>query len=230
LHLRGYRERQTAAPLKENLAAAVLLACEWPEISAQGGALLDPFCGSGTLVLEAAMMSLDYAPGMLRNYWGFQKWLGHEEAVWNELMKEALDRKKRPQGASTRLKWIGSDEDYSSLKLAERGSEALGIRSLIHWERRELIKVEPPRTLGRADPRGLCVMNPPYGERIGVATQIPALYREIGDFLKKQLPGWRAGILTGSPEGMKSIGLKPTRRIPMWNGPIECRLLTYALF
>lgn len=222
LHRRGYRTEAGEAPLKENLAAAILLRAEWPGIGQQGGALIDLMCGSGTLLIEGALMAADSAPGFTRDYFGFLYWLGHDAAAWETLLAEARERR---EAGMARLPVIhGYDRDARAIRTARANAERAGLGAHIHFERRELAQCAP-----EAAPTGLVVVNPPYGERLGEAGELPALYRELGDRLKQHFTGWRAAVFTGNPELGRSMGLRAKRFHTLFNGSIECRLLHFDI-
>lgn len=220
LHRRAYRARGVAAPLKENLAAAVLLRCGWPTI-AQAGEFVDPMCGSGTLVIEAALMALDIAPGLLRSYFGFIGWRGHDRALWQSLIDEA--RARREASASKRIVLRGYDSDPAAVRAAVENSERARLRGFVHFERRDLQQLVKDSTA----PTGLLATNPPYGERIGEQTQLQALYEVLGQKLREHFFGWKAAVLTGDPPLAKSIGIDARRSHTLFNGRIECRLLRF---
>lgn len=219
LHRRGYRREGTAAPLKENLAAAILLRAGWPEIAAAGGALLDPMCGSGTLVIEGALIAADIAPGWLRERFGFMGWLQHDPDSWRELRAEAEAR--RAAGLSRLGALRGYDQNPSAIRVALEDLERAGLAGRAHFERRELADCWP----GRAEDRGLVVVNPPYGERLGESSELPALYARLGSVLRERFQGWQAAVFTGNPELGKQMGLRAHRLHRLYNGPIECVLL-----
>jgi len=222
LHRRAYRARGVAAPLKENLAAAVLLRSGWPAI-AESGDFVDPMCGSGTLVIEAAMMALDIAPGLLRSYFGFSGWRGHDRELWQRLLDEA--RARREATAAKRIVLRGYDSDAAAVRAAIENSERAKLRGFVHFERRELAQLV--RESERAT--GLLVTNPPYGERIGDQERLQALYQLLGERLRESFQGWRAAILTGNPPLAKAIGIHATRSHTLFNGRIECRLLRFEI-
>ncbi|MCH8505605.1 MAG: bifunctional 23S rRNA (guanine(2069)-N(7))-methyltransferase RlmK/23S rRNA (guanine(2445)-N(2))-methyltransferase RlmL [Ectothiorhodospiraceae bacterium] len=215
LHRRGYREPGVAAPLKENLAAAVLLRAGWPEIAAAGGALVDPMCGSGTLLIESAWLAGDVAPGLLRTYFGFLGWAGHDDALWKQLVDEALDRQEAGTGRIPPI--VGYDRDAVAVRTALANVRRAGLTGTVHVERRELADAEPPPSRGP----GLVAVNPPYGERLGADRSLLPLYARLGETLKQRFGGWQAVMLTGAD---LEIGLKPERRWTVFNGPIQCRL------
>jgi 23S rRNA (guanine2445-N2)-methyltransferase / 23S rRNA (guanine2069-N7)-methyltransferase len=218
LHRRAYRARGVAAPLKENLAAVILLRSGWPAIAEAGGALLDPMCGSGTLLLEGALMALDIAPGSLRSYFGFIGWAGHDRELWTKLLDEA--RERRAAKANARLVVRGFDRDAGAVRAALENIERARLRGVIHIERREL--QELTNEFGSF---GLIVTNPPYGERIGDQTQLQALYATLGEKLREHFEGWKAAVFTGNPPLAKAIGINARRAHTLFNGKIECRLL-----
>ena len=222
LHRRGYRLAGAIAPLKENLAAAMLLRARWPELAAAGGSLLDPMCGSGTLPIEAALMAADAAPGLDREYFGFIGWRGHQPEVWQRLVAEA--RQRRQTGLSKLPTIIGYDVDREAVAAAIGNLERAGLRGYIHIERRSVDQVQSPNAMP-----GLVVVNPPYGERLGERESLQPLYRELAELLKSQFAGWRAAVLTGNPELAKSMGIRARRFNVLFNGPIECRLLHFDL-
>ena len=219
LHRRGYREQGLGAPLKENLAAAMLLRAGWPEMAARGGALLDPMCGSGTLPIEAALMAADIAPGLLRRHWGFLHWKQHDEALWNRLLSEAHVR--REKGLAQLPVIVGCDQSAPAVRSAQTNAARAGLQGRVRFEQRELSQAAPVS----AAVNGLVVANPPYGERLGRDSDLPRLYRLLGDTLKQRFTGWQAAILTGTPELGKRLGLRARKIYSLFNGAIECKLL-----
>lgn len=218
LHRRGYREAGNIAPLKEHLAAAMLLRADWPAIAAAGGGLVDPMCGSGTLVIEAALMASDSAPGLLRTHWGFLRWPGHDDGAWKALIDEAIERQ---EAGLTRLPpMTGSDHDPAVIRIARANARRAGLEKYVRFECQDLDQARPVTTTG------LLITNPPYGERLGQDQQILPLYLKLAATLRQHFPRWRAVILNGA--GIE-IGLKPERSWPMRNGPIECRLDRFEL-
>lgn len=222
-HRRGQRLWRGTAPLKENVAAAMLLLAEWPQRAVAGEPLLDPLCGAGTVLLEAALMAADVAPGWRREYFGCTGWAGHDPALWARLRAEAATRDERGR---RRLPPIhGSDADARVVRAAAANLARAGFTDRIHVEHRPLAAAQPIAGRSGSVERGLVVTNPPYGERLGDATELGPLYAELGDVLRRRFPGWTAYVLTGAPELAKRIGLRPTRRSVLYNGAIECRLL-----
>ncbi|MBI3570118.1 MAG: 23S rRNA (guanine(2445)-N(2))/(guanine(2069)-N(7))-methyltransferase, partial [Gammaproteobacteria bacterium] len=199
LHRRGYRAQTVEAPLKENLAAAILMRANWPAIAKQGGMLVDLMCGSGTLPIEGAMIAADIAPGLARVYFGFLRWKRHDAAVWSGLLEEAHQR--RETGLQKLPPIHGYDHDPLAIRAARDNIKRAGLGNLIVAQQRELTACTPEEA-----PTGLVVANPPYGERLGPSSELPALYAELGTQLKKCFPGWRAAVFTGNPELGKSMG------------------------
>ena len=225
LHRRAYRADKGAAPLKENVAAAVLLRADWPRFAAEGRPLLDPMCGSGTLLIEAAMMAADQAPALQRDYFGLLGWLGHDRDTWKALRVEAGERAR--EGAQRLSTIQGSDVDGKVLKTARLNAANAGFKDHIHFQRRHIADVEPPA--GRGWP-GLLVTNAPYGERLGTLDSAMKLHKELGEVLVDRFGGWQASILTGSQELGKELGLSADKVYNLFNGRLECILLNIRVF
>jgi 23S rRNA (guanine2445-N2)-methyltransferase / 23S rRNA (guanine2069-N7)-methyltransferase len=221
LHRRGYRSEGGRAPLKENVAAAVLLRAGWPQIAAQGGTLLDPMCGSGTFLTEGALIAADAAPALDREYFGFLGWHGHDAALWARLRAEALARRA---ARAARRCILGSDIDSEVVRMAIANSAHAGVADWLHVEKRALGDVSRPQ-----GETGLIVANPPYGERIGAESGLPELYAELGSILRDRFQGWQAAILTGNPPLARNLGIYAKRTHRVFNGTIECRLLRFDL-
>ena len=222
LHRRGYRTQAGEAPLKENLAAAILLRANWPAIASQGGALLDLMCGSGTLLIEGAFIAGDIAPGLTRDYFGFLNWKQHDAGAWDGLLAEA--RTRREAGLERLPPIRGYDHDARAVRMARDNLTYAGLANHIVVERRALSACAPEDVTP-----GLVVVNPPYGERLGEAAELPALYAELGKQLTNCFSGWRAAVFTGNPELGKFMGLRARRMHTLWNGAIECRLLHFEI-
>ncbi len=221
LHRRGYRLAGGSAPLKENLAAAILLRAGWPEIAKKGGMLMDPMCGSGTLLIEAALMAGDIAPGLAREYFGFLGWKQHQPAIWQTLMREADQR--CAQGEAGIPDMVGYDQDANAVAIAFENIERAGMLGKIHVEKRELADFVP-----KSDTEtGLVVTNPPYGERLGEEEELQPLYTLLGERLKQGFTGWRAAVFTGNPDLGKQMGLRANNYYSLFNGPIPCKLLLF---
>jgi len=221
LHRRGYRLEGGRAPLKENVAAAVLLRAGWPDMAERGGVLLDPMCGSGTLLTEGAMIAADAAPALGREYFGFCGWRGHDAELWARLHAQAVTRRR---ARVARRCIFGSDADADAVRTALANGEHAGVADWLHVEKRNLRDVVRP-----AGEPGLIVTNPPYGERLGAESKLPALYSQLGSILRDEFQGWQAAILTGNPPLARNLGIYARRTHRFFNGAIECRLLRFEL-
>lgn len=226
LHRRGYRARGVAAPLKENLAAAILLRAGWPALSASGATLVDPMCGSGTLVIEAVLMACDIAPGWLRAasqvHWGMTQWRGHDAQLWQRLLDEVSER--AAAGKQGRMVLRGYDQDAFAVRASLENAERAGLRGLVHFEKRALEDLKQ-----EAEATGLLVCNPPYGERIGDQQNLKGLYALLGAKLREEFIGWKAAIFTGNPPLAKELGINAKRSHTLYNGALECRLLRFEI-
>jgi 23S rRNA (guanine2445-N2)-methyltransferase / 23S rRNA (guanine2069-N7)-methyltransferase len=221
LHRRGYRIDGGRAPLKENVAAAVLLRAGWPAVNAAGGLLVDPLCGSGTFLTEAAMIAADAAPAQRREYFGFSGWRGHDAALWDRMREEARERRA---ARIPRRCILGSDVDPDAVRMSIENAAHAGVADWIHVEKRALGEVTRPNS-----EVGLVVTNPPYGERIGAESGLSELYSELGRTLREQFKGWQAAVLTGNPPLARNLGVYAKRTHRVYNGTIECRLLRFDL-
>ena len=221
LHRRGWRGAGVAAPLKENLAATLLLRCGWPAIAAAGGDFVDPMCGSGTLPVEAALIAADRAPGLTRDYFGFLGWAGHDAALWAGLRAAAVERAAASAWAKGRI--FGSDHDARAIEAARAAALAAGVGELVSLDVQPLARVRAPSTAG------LVLVNPPYGERLGEVESLRLLYAELGVVLRERFSGWHAGLLTGNPALGREIKLEARRTHRLFNGPIEVRLLRFEV-
>lgn len=213
LHQRGYRLKAGSAPLKENVAAALLVRAKWPELAAQGYALHDPFCGSGTLVIEAAMMAAHIAPGLLRHDQSVQYWAQHQSALWEKLRHQALEQVK-----PVSMVFRGSDVDPKAVTVARANAERAGVAPLVRFE---TLSVKESTA---DNDRGLVVCNPPYGERLGETTQLVPVYQQLGRTLHTHYSGWKAAVLTSNPVLAKAMGLRASKQYTLYNGPLECKL------
>lgn len=220
LHRRGYRSESGEAPLKENLAAALLMMAGWHE--KQGYNLIDPMCGSGTILIEAGLMAKNIAPGLLRNKFGFSHWRGHQEKQWRELVEEAQGLIKRDRKNLPKI--VGYDKDACAIEVAMSNIEKAGLSNVVRCAQQDLAQCEP---LGE---HGIFITNPPYGERLGEIERLRGLYKQLGDIMKQRFKGWEGYIFTGSSELAKCIGLKSSRRFVLYNGALECRLLKFDLY
>jgi 23S rRNA (guanine2445-N2)-methyltransferase / 23S rRNA (guanine2069-N7)-methyltransferase len=219
LHQRGYRTEKGEAPLKENLAAAILLRAGWPA-AARGEQFMDIMCGSGTLPIEAALMAADVAPGLSRDYFGFSGWLGFEKQVWTALQVEA--RYRAEEGLEKLTAISGSDSDGRVLNMARANAGRAGLSGKIALSRIDMKDVKP-----RDDITGLMVVNPPYGERLGDIAELRDLYSSLGRTLRENFKGWRAAVFTGNPELGKEMGMRAVKTNALYNGPIKCKLLQF---
>lgn len=213
LHRRGYRMRQGPAPLNEVLAAGLIKLSGWkPSMP-----LLDFMCGSGTIPVEAAMIARNVPPGDLHGQYGFQKWKDYDPAIFREIIKE------KPEIVQDKVTIMGSDISADSVQLAIRHARNASVLNTIKFSTNDFKEVIPP-----ADP-GMVIINPPYGERI-VQENLNELYTKIGDKLKKDFAGYHAWIISANAEAMKNIGLRPSPKITVYNGQLECRFNRYSLY
>ncbi len=252
LHRRGYREESTRAPLKENLAAAMLLASGWPAMAAQGQSLFDPMCGSGTLLIEAAMMASDTAPGLARSYYGFLGWRGHDDALWQSASNDAIARRSKGQEklADSGVKILGADRDSRVLTACNSNLQAAGVEGLVQVQQQDFFKTENALTdfskkLSSPPPQsGLLVFNPPYGERLSTGNSASTFYRDINKRLRNSFHQWQIGILApadapthllrlktdaannSTDKKKKGGNKKQTAGLGFSNGGIDCRYLT----
>ncbi|HEY5541528.1 MAG TPA: bifunctional 23S rRNA (guanine(2069)-N(7))-methyltransferase RlmK/23S rRNA (guanine(2445)-N(2))-methyltransferase RlmL [Coriobacteriia bacterium] len=230
LHRRGYREQgvQVEAPMKETLAAAMLLLAGWPGIASGGGALVDPMCGSGTLCVEAALMAGGIAPGLTRTHWGFERWLGHDAEAWGFVLAEA--ERRRETGLAELPHIEGFDADPRAVSVARGCVKRAGLGDRVRIERRELSALEPP-SVGedQAAVPGLVVTNPPYGERLQARAGLPALYAELAERLRSGFDGWTLAVIT--PDAGLSAGLRmtPKRTVALYNGKIESLVSVFTV-
>jgi 23S rRNA (guanine2445-N2)-methyltransferase / 23S rRNA (guanine2069-N7)-methyltransferase len=232
LHRRGYRGAAGEAPLKENVAAGVLLRAGWESLvarsapgealAAQGAEFLDPLCGSGTLVIEAALIACDRAPGLTRDYFGFLGWRGHEAPLWERLRAEALTRARLGEASTAAVR--GRDRAAEAIRTARDNAARADVAERVQLEVGALADAAP--LAGRSpDRQGLVCTNPPYGVRLEDRAGARAVHRELGAVLRARFAGWSAAVLTGAPELGMELGLRAYRTHTLWNGSIECRLL-----
>ena len=225
LHQRGYREgQQVKAPLKENVAAALLMRAGWPEIAKQGGCLYDPMCGSGTFLVEGAMMASDLAPGLAKvNRMLLNSWKLHDAKLWNDLIEEAKEREA--EGLRNLPDIYGSDSSHKSLDIAEEAIHNAGYLDSIEIKQ---MTVEQGRRWGDWQP-GLVICNPPYGERLGEIEEVKVIYNDLGKYLKNEFDGWQGAVLTCNPELGMYLGIKAKRSHNFFNGPMECKLFRFDI-
>ena len=234
LHRRGYRLESGKAPLKETLAAAILLRAGWPKYLAQPNpTLLDPMCGTGTLLIEAALMAFDIAPGLEREYFGFLGWRQHSPEIWGNLKKEARERKNKGL-ANQNIIITGSDihkhaiekslENIASADLSDR----ISVRSL------DCSLITPPtnKDSGEAIQTGLVICNPPYGDRMNTEDYefLKILFKDFGTALKTHFIGWHLALFSGAPkECNQAIGLRAKRFYPLFNGTLPCHVFLFDI-
>lgn len=223
LHRRGYRSRQGAAPLKENLAAAILYRSGWQNMAQDKGNLLDPMCGSGTLLIEAAMIAADIAPGLAREQFALQRWLGHDEQIWSQLRAEAESRINYENIGEIR----GYDISRVVINIAQENIAQAGLAGYVRVSLKPLAEFKKP-THKDIDP-GLIITNPPYGERLGEVKELTILYRQMGDRFKEEFVGWQAGVFTGNPQAGKFMGLRASKKYKLFNGSIPAELLLFDI-
>lgn len=214
LYKRGYRKDAAEAPLKENLAAGIVRLTGWDLREP----LLDPMCGSGTLVIEAAMMALGRPPGHARGF-GFERLAGFDAKAWKRLRDAALEKASPPH----QLPIFGRDRYGEELKKAGRNLEAAGLAACVELKQADVLDTGAPA------PAGVMVANPPYGARLGEQKALAEFYPKLGDTLKKFYAGWRCYLFSGDPQLPKLIRLQASRRTPLYNGPLECRLYEYRI-
>lgn len=216
LHKRGYRVKSVQAPLNETLAAGILLLAGYEGETP----FADPFCGSGTLLIEAALIAARTPPGLIRvRPFGFQRWPDFEPKAWKAILEAARGGTRKPP-----YPIVGSDSDPKAVAASLANAKAAGVDRCIEARAAGL------RSFQSSSPRGLIATNPPYGDHSGAGEDLKSLYRELGDLLKQRCAGWTACVLTGNPELAKFIGLRPQRKVRLYNGPTECRLLVFDLY
>jgi len=215
LQRRGYRTEGGQAPLNEVLAAGILALTEWDEIST----LIDPMCGSGTFPIEAALKARRLAPGLTRERFTFMNWKDYAPRLFRDVVEEA----KTSALPNVPFEIVGIDKDARRIEEARANAQRAGVAENVRFEQDTFENHQPPPA------PGTLIVNPPYGERLKVA-DITALYASLGDTLKKKYEGYDAFIFTGNHEAARNIGLRASRRIPLYNGPMECRLLKFEMY
>ncbi|AST69306.1 23S rRNA (guanine(2445)-N(2))/(guanine(2069)-N(7))-methyltransferase [Kosakonia cowanii] len=221
LHLRGYRDRTGIAPIKENLAAAIMMRSGWQP----GTPLLDPMCGSGTLLIEAAMAATDRAPGLHRGHWGFSGWAQHDDAIWGEVKADAQNR-AREGLAAYESRFYGSDSDARVIENARKNARRAGIGELITFEAKDVAQLSNPLPQG---PYGTVISNPPYGERLESEPALIALHSLLGRLLKAQFGGWNLSLFSASVDLLNCLQLRADRQFKAKNGPLDCVQKNYHL-
>ncbi|HBS41918.1 MAG TPA: bifunctional 23S rRNA (guanine(2069)-N(7))-methyltransferase RlmK/23S rRNA (guanine(2445)-N(2))-methyltransferase RlmL, partial [Oceanospirillales bacterium] len=224
MHRRGYRLQPGLAPLKETLAAALLIRSGWPELAKQGRHLVDPMCGSGTFLLEAGLMAADIAPGLNRQQWGFEQWKGHDRKLWMSLLEEARERRTRGLESMTN-RLYGFDIDAAQIQSATKNLERSGLAGKIHLERRPVDQLRIQKeTLAEG---GLLICNPPYGERLSELPQLAPLYQSLHQ-AALTLPDWSVAIFTGNTDLARAIRRPLEKQYRFLNGKIETKLLVFG--
>ena len=226
LHLRGYRKFQGAAPLKENLAAAILLRSRWKDMAAKNGTLIDPMCGSGTLLIEAAMQALNIAPGNLRERFGFEHLIDFDETSWSKMQTEAR-LSKQDAIANSNMEIRGYDKDNKMIRIAQSNIELAGLEKCIRVTERDIIDFKRPTHKDFS--LGLLVCNPPYGERLGDIESLKNDYQILGSKIKQELNGWQVGIFSGNPDLIKNLRLRPKKAYKLFNGTIASQLSLFEI-
>lgn len=221
LHKRGIRIEHGVAPLKENLAAAILLRANWKKFFESKGSFIDPMCGSGTFLIEAAQMAGNIAPGLSREYFGFLRLKMHDDKLWQSLVDEA----KSQQDLNRIPKIIGYDHDSEMIKIAFANIERAGLLGKIHVEKKPLDSLTVKKEL----PPGLLVTNPPYGERLGEIKELEILYKTLGEKLKSEFLDWEAAVFTGNLDLAKKMELRSRKQYALYNGAIPCKLLLFEI-
>ena len=214
LHRRGYRQDTNLAPLNEVLAAGLVALSGWDGQSH----FIDPMCGSGTIVIEAALFALHIPPGSIRNTFGFMNWKTFNPALWEEIRQKCLAKTR-----VTDYEFIASDISGKDLNIAKINIDAAGLSGKIKLIKKAFQELKPPRG------KGIIIMNPPYGERMKKEA-IDDFYKEIGDHLKQDFPGYRACIISSNQQAIKKVGLHASGKVTLYNGPLECRFQTYDLY
>ncbi len=221
LHMRGYREDTGKAPLRETLAAAIVLRSGWQK----GTPLVDPMCGSGTLLIEAAQMEAQIAPQLYRLHWGFDFWQGHNQAAWEKVKEEALALAEAEKQRENLPHFYGFDLDHHVLQKAKQNAKNAGVAYLMQWQQGDVAAIKNPSP----NVAGTVICNPPYGERLGTTPALIALYSVFGQRLKQQFAGWNASIFSGEPSLLDCLRLRSHRQFKAKNGPLDCVQKNYQI-
>ncbi|KUM14596.1 bifunctional 23S rRNA (guanine(2069)-N(7))-methyltransferase RlmK/23S rRNA (guanine(2445)-N(2))-methyltransferase RlmL [Pasteurella multocida] len=221
LHMRGYREDTGKAPLRETLAAAIVLRSGWQ----LGTPLVDPMCGSGTLLIEAAQMQANIAPQLHRLHWGFDFWKGHNQQAWDKVKGEAIELAEQTFNQNQKANFYGSDLDHRVLQKAKRNAQNAGVAHLIQWQQGDVAALKNPFV----EAKGTVICNPPYGERLGTTPALIALYSVFGQRLKQQFADWNVSIFSGEPALLDCLRLRSHRQFKAKNGPLDCVQKNYHI-
>ena len=214
LHMRGYREDTGKAPLRETLAAAIVLRSGWQK----GTPLVDPMCGSGTLLIEAAQMEAQIAPQLYRLHWSFDFWQGHNQVAWEKVKEEALALAEAEKQRENLPHFYGFDLDHRVLQKAKQNAKNAGVAHLMQWQQGDVAAIKNPSP----NVAGTVICNPPYGERLGTTPALIALYSVFGQRLKQRFAGWNASIFSGEPSLLDCLRLRSHRQFKAKNGPLDC--------
>ncbi|HDR1883769.1 TPA: bifunctional 23S rRNA (guanine(2069)-N(7))-methyltransferase RlmK/23S rRNA (guanine(2445)-N(2))-methyltransferase RlmL [Pasteurella multocida] len=221
LHMRGYREDTGKAPLRETLAAAIVLRSGWQ----LGTPLMDPMCGSGTLLIEAAQMQANIAPQLHRLHWGFDFWKGHNQQAWDKVKGEAIELAEQAFNQNQKANFYGCDLDHRVLQKAKRNAQNAGVAHLIQWQQGDVAALKNPFV----EEKGTVICNPPYGERLGTTPALIALYSVFGQRLKQQFADWNVSIFSGEPALLDCLRLRSHRQFKAKNGPLDCVQKNYHI-
>ena len=221
LHMRGYREDTGKAPLRETLAAAIVLRSGWQK----GTPLVDPMCGSGTLLIEAAQMEAQIAPQLYRLHWGFDFWQGHNQAAWEKVKEEALALAEAEKQRENPPHFYGFDLDHRVLQKAKQNAKNASVAHLMQWQQGDVAAIKNPSP----NVAGTVICNPPYGDRLGTTPALIALYSVFGQRLKQQFAGWNASIFSGEPSLLDCLRLRSHRQFKAKNGPLDCVQKNYQI-
>ncbi len=224
LNQRGYREEGGRAPIKENLAAALLIRADWPALAEEGYDFHDPMCGSGTLVIEAAMMAAKVAPGLLNHDYAFKAWKQHDDELWQEILSQAKESAEKGKEA-LKSRFYGSDSFRKNLPLAKDNCQTSGLAEFITIEEQD---IRHPKKEAISD-KGLLLSNPPYAERLGEEEQVTQLYREFGDYIKARCNGWKAAFITTDEQFAKAVGIRSHKQYKFKNGALDCKLYLFEV-
>ena len=220
LHLRGYREDAGQAPLRETLAAAIVMRSGWQA----GSPLVDPMCGSGTLLIEAAQMEAKIAPQLYRLHWGFDFWKLHNQSAWEKVKNEAIELAEEKQSA-IQPHFYGFDLDHRVLKKAQKNAQNAGVSHLIKWQQGDVAALKNPRL----NEVGTVICNPPYGERLGTTPALIALYSVFGQRLKKEFCGWNVSVFSSESTLLDCLRMRASRQFKAKNGPLDCVQKNYQV-
>ncbi|MGQ4275899.1 bifunctional 23S rRNA (guanine(2069)-N(7))-methyltransferase RlmK/23S rRNA (guanine(2445)-N(2))-methyltransferase RlmL [Pseudidiomarina sp. E22-M8] len=224
LHRRGYRLQQGQAPLRETLAAAIAIRAG---VNRTTEVIVDPFCGSGTLLIEAAMIILEHAPGLRRAHWGFNHWRQHQPELWQDLYAQAEQQHQQAKTTKS-LRLYGSDNDPRVLAIADQNAQRLDLAGFFTWESGDATKIDAPEKAA-SDQRSLLICNPPYGERLGEEVETLLLYRRFGQRIRQEFSGWQVAILAGDESLLKRLKLRSHKKYKLYNGALEVILALYDL-